>query len=81
MILPGRVEIREQILATLDEDWRRTPMPWGNRGSCLRPGTSPGRYAELILAARRAKARPLESFLDQEEAGDELRTEAGPALP
>jgi hypothetical protein len=81
VILPGRAEIRERVLAGFAEELAPSAHALGQPRFLLKPGDFPGPYAGLILEARRAKARPLESFLENSTAGGEATKEAGPARP
>ena len=81
VILPGRAEIRERILAGLGDELAPHAHALGQPRFVLRPGDFPGPYLGLILEARRAKARPLESFLENGDPDEGVRKEAGSAHP
>jgi hypothetical protein len=81
VILPGRAEIRERVLAGFAGRVTPNTHALGQPRFLLAPGDFPGSYAGLILEARRAKARPMESFLENVPPEEDATTEAGPERP
>ncbi len=70
VILPSRVDIREEILAKFAGRLAPETHALGQPRFRLSPGDFPGPYADLIRAARRAKATPLSSYLETVAADD-----------
>jgi hypothetical protein len=64
VILPSRVDIREEILSRFAGKLAAETHALGQPRFRLAPGDFPGVYAELIREARAAKAVPLTDFLE-----------------
>jgi hypothetical protein len=70
VILPSRVDIREELLAEFAGRLAAEPHALGQPRFRLSPGDFPGPYTDLIRAARRAKAMPLSTYLETVAADD-----------
>ncbi len=70
VILPSRVDIREEILGRFAGKVAPETHALGQPRFRLAPGDFPGPYAELVRAARGAKARPLTDYLEVSSAED-----------
>ena len=70
VILPSRVDSREEILGRFAGKVAPETHALGQPRFRLAPGDFPGPYAELVRAARGAKARPLTDYLEVSSAED-----------